>query len=239
MKLEINVDTAKLYALAHLCAKADVRYYLCGVNVEATRTQTRLAATNGHIMGLHARAIPPDFDNKGVAFETVIVPRDLIERCKPVKGQPTIATILIERTPQIDPDEEGNVVYNSTYQMRMWDGALFPFEPCVGKFPAIRRVIPQGAPKLAKGVTYGGVGAQFNPEYLALFVKVAKLLGDRDARIQMLFNGANASIRIACADNGFIGVLMPQVPSDSIDFDQPRWPDEGPDMVPEVAGFVS
>lgn len=216
--IEVNIDLTKLWAVSHLAAKTDVRYYLCGVGVEGTRHYTRLAATNGHILGMHAQALPPDFENKGCDFEEFIIPNEVIAQCKPVKSQPNIGTVLIKEV--FDPE-------GREYVLRLWNGTLIPFVPVTGQFPNIRRVVPVGSAKLPKGANYAGGGAQFDPAYLALFVKVAKLLGDKDERIQMLFAGADKAIRIAIKDPGFIGVLMPQQASDQIDFEQPAWPDKG------------
>lgn len=224
--MEIHIDLAKLQALQLLAGQNDVRPYLNGVYVEATATQTRLAATNGHIMGLHLQAIPPDFANKGVEWETLILPNEVIAKCKLQKGVSNIGTVLIDQTanPKWGAGIEGEPLTINAYTLRLWDGTLIPFKPCDGKFPDFRRVIP------AASATQGE-GAQFNPAYLAQFVKAVKLLGDRDARIQMQFN-AEGPIRIACKDPAFIGVLMPQkamLPKDGISFDQPTWPAAGAD----------
>lgn len=217
--IAINIDGRKLAAIAILAAKADVRYYLTGVYVEATATQTRLAATNGRYLGMHGKCNPLD-DNEGCEWETLILPPDVIAKCKPVKNTPSICTVLIGG-PQI-----GNL--KRIYTMRLWDGTLIPFDPIDGVFPDLRRVVPAMSPS--------GIGVQLNPEYLGLFVKVNKALGAKTPHfISLGFDGPEERVGVSLIDPDFVGVIM------SMRGDYVRgnvWPDKGADPVPEATDEV-
>lgn len=224
MNFEANIDLVKLQAIALFAAKADVRYYLNGVYVEATSSCTRLAATNGRIMGLHAKAIPADFTNTGTGFETFILPADVIAQCKPAKGLPNIGTVLVKEV--FDP-------VGREYIMRLWNGVLIPFVPVAGNFPDLRRVIPvQGL----NGVVPDAPGAQFNADYLATFVKANKILGERDysgTDLRITWAGEDNPMRIHFPDPHFIGVMMGKRETTSRPFKKnfDRWPDRGADEV--------
>lgn len=47
MKITLSRDGMRAALL--FAAEKDLRYYLCGVLVEATKTTTRVTATNGHV----------------------------------------------------------------------------------------------------------------------------------------------------------------------------------------------
>lgn len=229
--IEINIDGTKLAAIALLASKNDTRFYLNGVYVEATATQTRLAATNGYYLGMHAKCNPLDA-NAGCEWETLILPPDLVAKCKPHKGTAVdICTVLIDERLSGDTSE-GDQTRTRTYTMRLWDGTLIPFQPVQGVFPDIRRVVSNG--------TGDGLGAQFSPEYLMLFAKVAKALGDKNAGVGIGWNGPVGSMSIHVKDDGFAGVLMPvrklwdDVPTDSDGYAlrTTKWPEKGAD-VPE------
>lgn len=78
--------------------------------------------------------------------------------------------------------------------------------PCVkpdGQFPDWRRIVP---------AMTNDVPAQFDPEYVTAFSKVAKTLGNRSGHIDIMHNGDGAA-RVALPWHpDFLGVLMPLRP---------------------------
>ena len=53
MTIQFTVKQSALKALVLLSAKKDIRYYLCGVNVEFSPSITRLIVTDGHKLGVY------------------------------------------------------------------------------------------------------------------------------------------------------------------------------------------
>jgi DNA polymerase III sliding clamp (beta) subunit (PCNA family) len=187
MAIEINLDLTKLHAVALFAAKNGVRPYLNGVQVLATPTSTRLAATSGHSAGMHVKALPPDMENTDTA--SVILPNELLAKCKPVRGAVNFATIMIG-----DP--------HPSWHLRLWDGALLPFAPLEGKFPDLGRIIPR-----EQSVT-GMAPLGINIDLLEPFAKAAKMLGDKAELVAFSWCGADKATRVHLTDPGFIGVVM-------------------------------
>lgn len=191
MTIIIKINAKKLSAVALLAAKQDIRYYLCGVYVEATAAETRLAATNGHYAGLlrHANMEP----NEGVDWQTLIIPNEIVERV-------VAANKKIPRG--FEP--HCNVVIDGGYSMHLWDQTVIPFKPLEGTFPDIRRITPVGK--------RSEIATAFDVDYMALFAKVNKALGAKHPTyINMGFNGPGEKIAITFGDEqrDFIGILMP------------------------------
>lgn len=222
--IEINIDSKKLAAIALLASKADVRHYLNGVYVEATATQTRLAATNGHYLGLHAKCNPLDY-NAWCEWEALVIPNDVIAKLgKPSKTVSAICTVLID-TPN---PFEGSTKEADTkkYTLRTWDGVLIPFIPIDGKFPDLRRIVPKGSAS--------GVAVQVDAEYLTLFAKVNKTLGAaKPGFLSIGHHGDNmqGKVTIKLSDPYFVGVLMGVRNDEALHQTVLHWPDAGADPV--------
>jgi DNA polymerase III sliding clamp (beta) subunit (PCNA family) len=183
--IEINIDLTKLHAVALFAAKNDARPYLNAVQVLATPTSTRLAATSGLSAGLHVKALPPDMENIGTA--TLILPNELIAKCKPARGAVNFATILIEDT---------------ACTLRLWDGTRIPFVPLESKFPDLGRIIPRE--QAVTGIAPLGL----NIALLESFAKAAKMLGDQSQLVAFSWCGIDKATRVHLKDPGFIGVVM-------------------------------
>lgn len=175
----IYIDANELKAVSVFAAKEDVRFYLKGVLVQATTTQTRLVATDGTILGMFDR----DQQNEGVAFEEFIVPIDVIGVLKPTGNFPVRVTI------------EG-----TQFRIQQYDDRAFTFKPVDGRFPDYTRVIPE---KVDDGRTVQIAGA-----LLARIDKAQKMV-DKKHDAYIWHNGASNSVfKLAGADR-FIGVVMP------------------------------
>lgn len=209
MKFEINIDTAKLWAMHLIAGQHDIRAYLNGVRIEASETETRMLATNGHIAGWLRRAGVTDIPN--VVDEARIVeftiPNEVIERIKPIKGMVAAATVLIDRTlsQEDTPDGERKVI--DTYTLRLWDGTLIPFAVPAGNYPQMARVRPT-AP-------HEGMAAQFNGEYFEVFAKVNKALTASKYPRQLILSHDTLATPIRVQFPGtpeFLGIMMPTKP---------------------------
>jgi len=118
-----SIATRHLKAALHCASKADIRYYLNGVLVEAAgEKDVRLVATDGHIMFCGKAAIQ---DVSGpVGFSPIIIPRETVEAV--VKG----------KAGMVEFKDMGDGKYVLGNQI---------FAPVDGKFPEWRRVVPQAA----------------------------------------------------------------------------------------------
>jgi hypothetical protein len=207
MITKIHIDLNKLQVMALLAPKADLRTYLNGVHVEADAIETRLIATDGAHLGVLRRAGVEGMDNiidAGIhgAHVAFTIPVDIIARMKPQKYMAAAATVLIEPQPQIDTDPEGNPIYTHRYTVRLLDSTLIPFQPCGGKYPTLRRVMPTSAPT--------NVWTPLDVNRLALFAKVNAALGasKMDAgRLIIGFHESKAQIQFRDYP-AFMGVLM-------------------------------
>ena len=183
MNNQFTISINALKGLDLLAAKGDIRYYLNGVNVEFNETTTRLVATNGHILGIEN--LTQNLVNTGAG--SLIIPSDIIKALKPVNKNADIVQIK-----QIDAG--------------YWEidnyGTKITFCAIEGKFPDYARVV--------SGAKTTGQAAQYNADYLATFLKSAKLLtGAKSPDIEIMQNGHSAALINITGLASFIGVIMP------------------------------
>jgi len=184
MQNQFTVSINALKGLDLLAGKQDIRYYLNGVNVEFSESCTRLVATNGHILGIEN--LTQNLVNTGAG--SLIIPSDIIKALKPVSKNADIVQIK-----QIDAGH--------------WEidnyGVKTTFAGIEGKFPDYARVV--------SGAKTSGQAAQYNPDYLATFLKAAKLLTGKKTfiEIELMQNGHSAALINIVGLTSFIGVIMP------------------------------
>ena len=126
----ITIQKAALKAVSRFAPKNDIRYYLRGVYVQATATETRLVATDGHTMLIHRSQCENTHAWDG------IIPLD------------TVTAILKHKSPYekknnhlpIELSECGGTEGRIDYA-----GQAFVFKPVDGKFPDYRQIIPKDA----------------------------------------------------------------------------------------------
>ena len=183
MQNQFTVSINALKGLDLLAGKSDIRYYLNGVNVEFSESCTRLVATNGHILGIEN--LTQNLVNTGAG--SLIIPSDIIKALKPVSKNADIVQIK-----QIDATH---------YEIDNY-GTKITFCAIEGKFPDYARVV--------SGAKTSGQAAQYNPDYLATFLKAAKLLtGAKTPEIEIMQNGHSAALINITGLASFIGVIMP------------------------------
>ena len=198
----ITINKSALKAVSRFAAKTDIRYYLVGVLVEATATETRLVATDGHTMLIHRT--PAENSHAW----TGIIPLD------------TVQAILKHKTAskRVDfPIELHETA--SQHELRIdYSGQAFIFRPVDGKFPDYRRVIPQ---------SITGEAACYQPEYLQRVQDAAAdLVNAKTAGFGMGYNGNSAAV---CSINpDCLAVIMPlrqdMLPAGPAGFDWAREP---------------
>ena len=183
MQNQFTVSINALKGLDLLAGKSDIRSYLNGVNVEFSESCTRLVATNGHILGIEN--LTQNLVNTGAG--SLIIPSDIIKALKPVSKNADIVQIK-----QIDATH---------YEIDNY-GVKTTFAGIEGKFPDYARVV--------SGAKTSGQAAQYNPDYLATFLKAAKLLtGAKTPEIEIMQNGHSAALINITGRASFIGVIMP------------------------------
>ena len=214
MTSTINIDLEKLTAMLLLAGKEDVRQYLNAVCIEATATETRMLASNGHMGGMLRNA---GFkDNPNVYFHTVSVPRAIIEAIGwKAKNGSNFAQLIVTQ----EVNEAGQP--GASYMIRTVSGATFTFEKEEVNYPDLRRVMPWDERDDQ------GKAAQLNHLYVAAMVKFAKAIGGEAPTFR--HDGAVSVVQVltkGCTD--FIGCIMPMRQSEVAT--PARWPAIGPDV---------
>lgn len=145
--MQCNIDKTALKAVSRFQAIGDIRYYLNGVYVQFNAEQTRLCATDGHIMILHRSRHKGENSRAGGFIMPSATVKQMLGWKAPAKsmsGNPIVLTL---------PDD-----YKIGDEIRAeWAGNVTVFKAVDGKFPDVARVIP---------LTLSGEPAQFNYEYL-------------------------------------------------------------------------
>jgi DNA polymerase-3 subunit beta len=201
-KAIINQDQLK--AIFYFSADKDVRYYLNGVYVESTQTETRLAATDGFTLGVCRTIHAEQGANEGTI--RAIIPRDTVKQALAWKFQKTAKTHdLILECP------DGYTYENAHAELKLTgpNGSII-FNGIVGEFPDYTRVIrahpvdmETGKPKLPDG----DLSAQFNPEYLMRIFNAAKALGNK--HVPAIRHCGKENFGFAVISDNFVAVVMP------------------------------
>lgn len=148
--MKITIDHAIIKALLTAAPKKDMRYYLNGICVDASKETVVLVATDGHMMlsfPVSADAIEDRINGQ------FIIDRVDLDAIKPAKaGKHTLPLI-------IEVDDKGYTISGATKAVNTLVD---------GKFPDWRRVVPQ---------TLSGELAQFNLELLSRIDDIRKAFG--------------------------------------------------------------
>lgn len=190
MSTTITLRKTDLAALLHCSGDKDARYYLNGILVEIGNKETRLVATNGHLMGIVR--VEDQCDPTLEDSIEIVIPREAIDHIKPGKTE-IVDTIELEVTVFQDAGvTKAKGVLRDGGMSKMFDGLY-------GRFPDYRRVVPR---------TTSGRAGQFAPEYLARFMRIAKLYGTK--HFVLSHDGPMASALVTIVGNhNFLGIIMP------------------------------
>lgn len=203
-KTTIQFDHTALKAACRIMAKSDIRYYLNGVYVEASPTETILAATDGHRLLVLRKEGPNDVRQ----IETLIIPGAVAQRivAGSLKAIPTISLTQIDEAKWLVP-------------LLKWDMEV-AFRSVEGIFPNWRAVVPK---------TTSGEAANIKPRYLADFEKAAHdMYGSlklHASSIEVRHNGNGGALVFPSSYRGedFIGVVMPFAPDTTPRTTPPDW----------------
>ncbi|OZI64594.1 hypothetical protein [Bordetella genomosp. 4] len=186
----ILIDHLALKAASLIKAKSDIRYYLNGVYVEATKEQTIVVATDGHrLIALRSSAINEIEDDINL-----IIPEDALQRIidGSVRNQRAIPATFQE---------------NGKWSIPLFKWAVeISFTPVPANYPVWRKVIPDSV---------SGVAADLNPKYLQDFQSAARVFfglgsGHRFPSVEIAQNGDGAALVFPyMKDESFIGIVMP------------------------------
>jgi DNA polymerase-3 subunit beta len=164
--MKITIDYAIIKALLTAAPKKDIRYYLNGICVDASKETVVLVATDGHMMlcfPVSAGAIEDRIEGH------FIIDRVDLDAIKPMKaGKHTLPLI-------IEVDEKGYTISGATKAVNTLVD---------GKFPDWRRVVPQ---------TLSGELAQFNLELLSRINDICKIFGQDEYATTIHHNGRSCA----------------------------------------------
>lgn len=196
----IAINLKHLKAAAHIMAKNDIRYYLCGVLVEATPTQTVLSATDGHVL----IALRHKVSNDALGTVRMIVPDSIVGMITKsgAKGPPEA---IIHRTDV------------SRWSTPLWayGGAEVQFSQLEGKFPNWKHVIPKAT---------SGEVAQFNPDILTRLKRAfSEVCGKRFNSMHIKHNGDGGAVIISEGIEEIVAVAMPMRCSSPFEPSTPEW----------------
>lgn len=186
--MKITLPLSAMRAMIHTSSDGDIRYYLNGVHVIATKTHSRLESTNGHICGIFVTEVT-DGDNEVDGLVDFIVPLDEIKMLKPSSAK-SLDVLTIEYD-----------AATKTGALNVLAGMSVRFTAIDGKFPDLERVMPKTATS--------GVSSQYQVEYFGQFAKVAKLLSNKKTQdVKVWHNGDDVAL-VTLSDERYIGLLMP------------------------------
>jgi DNA polymerase III sliding clamp (beta) subunit (PCNA family) len=187
--MKITLPLSAMRAMIHTSADADIRYYLNGVHVIATKTHTRLESTNGHYCGIFVHEVT-EGDNEVDGLIDFIVPFDEVKMLKPSSSK-SLDVLTIEYD-----------AATKTGALNVLAGMSVRFNAIDGKFPDLERVTPKTATT--------GAAAQFQIEYFAQFAKVAKLLKPKKLQdVKIWHNGNDVALVTLSDEPRYLGLLMP------------------------------
>ena len=185
-EIQLTVPAKYIAVLKLFSSVKDVRYYLNGICLEIGHTESRLVATNGHILGcFRVVSDQPDVDKP---LTSICIGNDLL---KHVKSAGDVEFTI--GAPVSDTDARREVRINHA-------GLTVAGHTTDAKYPDWRRVMPQKV---------SGEAAQFNPEYIG---RLAKAWGYLHGKLQSSpgigYNGQGCAL-IGLEDSDFIGCIMP------------------------------
>jgi DNA polymerase-3 subunit beta len=186
MEIKLTVPAKYIAVLKLFAAEKDMRSYLNGICLEIGRTESRLVAIKGHMLGcFRVASDQPDIDNP---LTSICIASDLLKHIKPAGDVEFVIGAPVS-------DTDGRREVRITYA-----GLSIVGHTTDSKYPDWRRVIPDKV---------SGEAAQFNPEYIGRLAKAwACLHGKRSPMVAIAHNGDSAAL-IGMDDSNFCGLIMP------------------------------
>jgi DNA polymerase-3 subunit beta len=192
MEIKITVPAEYIAVLKLFTADRDMRRALNGINLEIGAKESRLVATNGHMLGCFR--IESEQPEVNTPLGDIIIPNELLKLVK-AKG-----TVEITIGP-LETEANGEGVSVSRPVTLTHAGMSVHGKTVNGTFPEWRKTIP---------TRVTGEPAQFNTAYTGDLAKAYIALhgGKGMPFVALGFNG-NAAALIDLNDANFFGILMP------------------------------
>jgi len=213
--MRIVINRAALKAVSRFAAKQDIRYYLQGVLVESSPTETRIVGCDGHTLAVHRADAKGD--NEGswtgiVPLPTVTALLKMKATHKTLRDAPI--TLSVQESGEIRAD---------------WIDQSINFRTIDGKFPEYQRVIP---------AKLDNTPAWYQPEYLQRIADASKDIGES---FTFGFNGNSASL--AYIGQSMLAVIMPMRLDLMIDCEGAEWarkpiPQVTATVSPDIAAMI-
>jgi DNA polymerase-3 subunit beta len=191
--MKLSIDHSIIKALLLTSAKGDIRYYLNAICLDVSQGKATLVATQGHTL----LAVP--IEGEDLIDGEYIIDRSVFESVNPKKAgkiEFPLELLVTREQDRIEGDRtiKGEITITLT-------GVTSATSRLVdAKYPDWRRVIPRNQSK---------VPAQYKPEYVSIFGKIASLLsGKKDNYPTIHHNGQSGSL-VSNLGQGAIGVIMP------------------------------
>lgn len=206
--MKITLSRNGMRAALIFAAEKDIRYYLCGILLEATKTTTRVTATNGHVGAVHQSSAENEFDEGELSF-SIIIPREVVKLIGKVSKKDSGLPLVLEPN-----GDDGFLIRDMASAIRLG------FDPIIAKFPDLTKVIPK---------TANGEHAQYNPLYVGLMGKAAVALGSNPWDVTFRHNGDGAGLAIVGGAPEFVAVVMPMrnAAENEETTTRPLWLEEG------------
>lgn len=195
--MHANVPYHALKALAAIAPTDDIRFYINGVYIEATKHDTTMVVTNGHYLVAHRHALTKG-DPEQAEFKCIL-PVKWLRSIKVAQRELKFRSdcqLSLEPIPnQADSKEESHAMRAT---LNLPSGVSMISDTIDGVFPDWRKIMPG---------TFSKETAQFNPAYVADVYRAIAGCYNKDACIAPLrHNGDKAGAVVYCDT---VGVLMP------------------------------
>lgn len=213
--MRIVINRAALKAVSRFAAKQDIRYYLQGVLVESSPTETRIVGCDGHTLAIHRSQHTGENEGQWtgiVPLPTVLALLKMKATHKTLRDAPIILSV----------QESGEIRAD-------WIDQSINFRTIDGKFPEYQRVIP---------AKLDGTKAWYQPEYLQRIADASKDMGES---FTFGFNGNSASL--AYIGQSMLAVIMPMRLELTIGTERAEWarnaiPKVTATVSPDIAAMI-
>lgn len=191
----LTVEARYIAALSLFCGNPDDHECFSGICFEIRQAESRLVATNGHMLAVARIQQKPE--NFFFPILDMIVPVHLFKSVTPS------GSVKIEIGDQLVRfSKDGAEILSHYYQVTVtYDGITISGNSLDTPSPKWRKVIPKKV---------SGELAQFNPNYIGMLGKVQETLeADSDATCVGIGHNGKGPALVEFSDRNFIAVVMP------------------------------
>jgi len=191
----LTIEARYIAALSLFCGNSDDQECFGGICFEIRQVESRLVATNGHMLAVARIQQKPE--NFIFPILDVVVPVDLF---KSVTPSGSVKIEIVDQLVRLSKD--GDEILSHYYPVNIsYDGTTISGNSLETPFPNWRQVIPKKV---------SGKIAQFNPHYIGMLGKVQEILSaDSDAVWVGIGHNGKGPALVEFSDRNFIAVIMP------------------------------